>query len=368
MASPKKSKIRVNLGPKIQLYHHKVHSKSPIDLQNPALPILKLAGRSSPQYQFWMLCTVVFFLVGVYGFVFWDTMTQSPRFKVKSNNWEQMRRRFDIHMENVRAKDDNRYDEGLLMHQHQNTGAKPNMVAIGCAITSRAYQDLNLENLQYRLPLLRTLLPSFCNTASSGYDYHFYVSFDVDDSNLQRSDFLNGIYEHFQKVTQTLCPKEANVTLHFVQCSHSRNPAWAQNDAMMEAYLDDAEYYYRVNDDTLMLSPGWTESYVEALGGFDPPFVGVVGPVHKGGNEFILTYDFVHKTHIDIFGYYYPRLFTDWWADDWMTAVYGSERTIKLPGVRLKHTQEAGQRYKVQYDNGELVHYQIAYDRKTLNR
>jgi hypothetical protein len=303
----------------------------------------------------------------MYGTVFWETMTQTPKFRAKINQWEHPRRTFDLHLEN-KDFDDGHDNEEFLSHEDQKRGLKSNTVALGCAMTSRMYKDLTLENLQYRLPLLRTLLPSFCNTASGNFDYHFYVSFDVDDANLQRTDFLNSIHEHFQKVTSTLCPKESNVTLHFVQCSHSHNPAWAQNDAMMEAYLDDMEYYYRVNDDTLMLSPGWTETYIEVLHGFDPPLIGVVGPVHRGGNEFILTYDFVHRTHINIFGYYYPRLFTDWWADDWMTAVYGQERTVKLPGVRLKHTQEAGQRYRVQYNNGELVHYQVAHDRRTLNR
>lgn len=61
--------------------------------------------------------------------------------------------------------------------------------------------------------------------------------------------------------------------------------------------------------------------------GFNPPNVGVVGPLHKGGNEEILTYDFVHRSHIDVFGYYYPRVFTDWWADNWMSQVRTEIRT-----------------------------------------
>ena len=49
--------------------------------------------------------------------------------------------------------------------------------------------------------------------------------------------------------------------------------------------------------------------------------VGVVGPHHQGGNTGILTYDFVHRTHVDIFGFYYPRVFSDWFGDDWITKV-----------------------------------------------
>ena len=99
-----------------------------------------------------------------------------------------------------------------------------------------------------------------------------------------------------------------------VQCNHIGRPAWAQNDAMMEAYIDGMDYGYRVNDDTLFQTPGWTETFINILTSIDPPNIGVVGPNHSGGNIEILTYDFTSSTHIDIFGYHYPKLFTDWFA------------------------------------------------------
>lgn len=64
---------------------------------------------------------------------------------------------------------------------------------------------------------------------------------------------------------------------------------------------------YRVNDDTELTSPGWTEAFIETLARYEPSNVGVVGPMHTGGNEGILTYDFTHKTHITVFGFHYPR-------------------------------------------------------------
>jgi len=94
----------------------------------------------------------------------------------------------------------------------------------------------------------------------------------------------------------------------------------------------------------------------------------VVGPLHKGGNEDILTYDFVHRSHIDIFGYYYPRIFTDWWADTWISHVYGTQRTLKLPGVRLVHTLEVGQRYQVRSSKAKYLKDQLEEDGITLNR
>ncbi len=131
---------------------------------------------------------------------------------------------------------------------------------------------------------------------------------------------------------------------------YSGHPAWAQNDAMMEAYMDNMAYYYRVNDDTVLESTGWTEKLIEQLLRFHPPNVGVAGPWFRDGNIAILTHDFVHRTHVDIFGFYYPRVFTDWFADDWITGVYWPERARKVPGTRIKHTMEMGNRYVVNFE------------------
>lgn len=253
-------------------------------------------------------------------------------------------------------------------HEKNVSSVGVKSIAIGCAITSHNEEHLSLENIAYKLPFLRTLVPSFCKTASAGYEYHFYAAFDMRDPHLIKEQFMEAIYERFNEIVELICPKNSKSFLHFVQCNHNHNPTWAQNDAMMEAYLDHVEYYYRLNDDTLMLTPGWTETFIDGLQGFSPPNVGVVGPLHKGGNEAILTYDFVHRTHIDIFGYYYPRVFTDWWADDWITKVYGDMRTLKMPSVRLIHTGEAGTRYEVKHSRQKFLEEQIKEDQETLER
>ena len=82
----------------------------------------------------------------------------------------------------------------------------------------------------------------------------------------------------------------------------------------------------------------------------DPPQLGVVGPHHKGGNKKILTYDFVHRTHVDILGYYYPHYFTDWFADGWITNTYNvSGHMEKLDDILLVHTMKRGTRYKAKH-------------------
>ena len=43
--------------------------------------------------------------------------------------------------------------------------------------------------------------------------------------------------------------------VQLVHCNHRGKPAWAQNDAMMEAYIDGMDFGYRINDDTLLKTP-----------------------------------------------------------------------------------------------------------------
>ena len=118
-------------------------------------------------------------------------------------------------------------------------------VAIGCAITSHNEEHLSLENIAYKLPFLKSLVPSFCKTISPGFDYHFYIAFDMHDPNFGKEKYLAAIDERFNEDLGLLCPKQSSIQLHFVQCNHNHNPTWAQNDAMIEAYLDNIDYYYR---------------------------------------------------------------------------------------------------------------------------
>jgi hypothetical protein len=117
-----------------------------------------------------------------------------------------------------------------------------------------------------------------------------------------------------------------------------------------------------------MKTGNWTESFIRVLSGYNPPKIGVVGPNHSGGNTGILTYDFVHRTHVDVFGFYYPRLFTDWWGDDWVTMIYRPDRSTKLHEVLLDHTLGLGQRYRTHMEVGGKLAGQLDHDRVTLGR
>lgn len=93
---------------------------------------------------------------------------------------------------------------------------------------------------------------------------------------------------------------------------------------------------------TTSVGVGWQVAFRTALLSLDPPNVGVVGPAVQcypfaGCNTNILTFDCVHATHLRIFPTYYPSLLSDWWLDDWITHVYGPQRTVLAKNVVFTH-------------------------------
>ena len=126
-----------------------------------------------------------------------------------------------------------------------------------------------------------------------------------------------------------------------------------------------------VNDDTHMNTTNWTEQFINQLAQFHPPNVGLVGPVYKEGNTEDLTYNFVHRTHVDIFKCFYPPMFKDWYADSWISRVYKPNNVVKAPTVRISHTMEMGTRYKYSQELAKwldplIVRYQQLYLRKYI--
>ena len=47
-----------------------------------------------------------------------------------------------------------------------------------------------------------------------------------------------------------------------INAAFTGKPAWAQNAAAMEAYLDDSDFIYRINDDTEITTKHWTTEFI----------------------------------------------------------------------------------------------------------
>ena len=132
------------------------------------------------------------------------------------------------------------------------------------------------------------------------------------------------------------------------------------------AYGENCSYMYRINDDSELVTPGWTTLFIQRLMQYEPPLCGVVGPTCHEGNVDILTHDFVHRTHLDIFGHHYPPSLTDYWLDDWITMVYDPHRMTKLPNVQGIHRLNP-MRYTVNFGNQALLAGEVKSGKQALN-
>jgi GT2 family glycosyltransferase len=112
----------------------------------------------------------------------------------------------------------------------------------------------------------------------------------------------------------------------------------AVNKIAKAAYEEGMDYFVRINDDTVFITSNWSTLAIDVLRSYDPPDVGVVGPTCNEGNTgIILTHDMVHRTHLDIFPYYYPPVFENWFSNTWITRVYKPDRSTKLTTWTVEH-------------------------------
>ena len=214
----------------------------------------------------------------------------------------------------------------------RRTAPMQNTIALGCAFTTKdslpPRPNTNSRLALFRqaydmLPFFNIFLRSFCGTMSAGFRYKIFVAYDYDDYYLNDTVVLNKFKESFNLYTKRYCSTEGStVELQMVYCGYSGKPAWSQNDALMKAYEDNFAYYFMVNDDTQISGSGWTEALVKGLANRFPPNFGLVGPQHIGDSQKILTHNFVHKTHVDLFSFFYPRIYETWHGDEWITRVY----------------------------------------------
>ena len=232
----------------------------------------------------------------------------------------------------------------------QKTNTKT-MIAI-CAATHSKSNWRSLDDTALRNRLIPSIQRTISVTDRSQYDFRLYLAADHDDqfwlnnqNNIRTPDWLS-VYVGFYDVPEHKIPF---------------------NPMMRKAYNDGAEYMVRINDDSEFMTSDWVSKTTAKLATYDPPNVGMVGPNCREGNRAIMTHDMVHRTHLDIFEHYYPDVFSAWWIDDWISKVYGPQRSTKMMDWTVKHhTHEHGTRYAVQHHEKQLLSGELEKGRERI--
>jgi hypothetical protein len=192
------------------------------------------------------------------------------------------------------------------------------------------------------IPLFTVLLPSLAKTVEPGFEFRVYVGVDEGDGFYDNDNNEKTVSDWFDKNVASPAHKQGvMVTLKILVFSNkAHKPGPAFNHACKTAYQEGADYLYRVNDDSEFMTT-FAKHFVAELGNRCPPNIGVTGPTCHEGNTQILTHDFTHRQHLEIFDEYYPVELTDWWLDDWVTHVYGAKHTSRVLDVVVKHRLDA---------------------------
>ena len=238
------------------------------------------------------------------------------------------------------------------------------LIAVVLGTTTRGVHNPSPTNMA----LFRTLLPSLVRSLDCEFRYIVVLGYDIGDqyydSNAGMTELLSWYEEHVRNVMINNGIEMNLITVGVNNPGDQPGPATLA--AARAAYNLNADYFYRINDDTEMATR-WPNLLVSALKTL-PDEIGVVGPVCKQGHQGILTHNFVSRVHMHIFSQlYYPVVFTNWYADDWISFVYGESRTLRVMQVEVIHHMTHGQRYKANTSHSFLVKNEVLSGRKLIH-
>ncbi|CAM9341488.1 unnamed protein product [Discosporangium mesarthrocarpum] len=238
------------------------------------------------------------------------------------------------------------------------------LIAICAGSTTRGVLGPSVDTLA----LFRYLLPSIERTADCGFNYVTVIGYDEGDIFFDSEDGRRRVKDWFDRtIGKPAAKRGISIRLELVRVNNKiRKPGPVFTAITKEAYAMGASYFYRVNDDSEMVSP-WARKFVDTLEQMGPPY-GVVGP--ESGNANILVHDFTNRLHMDIFkGQYYPVELTDWYVDDWISTVYGNARTVRAKNCEvIHHTSAHGQRYKADLSKAHMLRQLIVQGTEKIER
>jgi hypothetical protein len=153
-----------------------------------------------------------------------------------------------------------------------------------------------------------TYAAQHCTDDNTVYEYKFFIGIDTSDT--------------FYNDTGTIkFYKEHAVNIEFIKMDvEPGHVTKIWNILAKHVYDVGYDYLYACGDDITFYKKGWIDACVDIL--IHHQNIGVTGP-SSIENPTLLTQCFVHRTHFNIFGFFYPDEIKNWYCDDWMNLIYG---------------------------------------------
>ena len=167
-----------------------------------------------------------------------------------------------------------------------------------------------------------------------------------------------------EKTIRSACSSlSANCTVHPVYSRAGDVSAIANH---MFVTIEEDAYFFRFNDDTVMQTHNWNALAIRALR-TAPTDIGLA-VIHDHAHK-IQTHSFVSALHRQIFGFYFPHHFKNWYEDNWITSAY-VPALHKDTAVSIKHFsgENRGVRYKIESVPRDLLQHAIGTARSRVMR
>lgn len=220
-------------------------------------------------------------------------------------------------------------------------------VALLVPVTSRHRNDATLDATPLSTIFLPTLVKSLQTIDSIFYSFRLYIGYDEGDELYDTSKAESTLVALIKQKSDV----GQGVDLHlsrFLRYADTRSkPCLVWNRLFHAAYDDGCEFFYQCGDDIEFIDAGWVTQFVRALrqgNGF-----GVTGP-YDVRNPRILTQSFVGRSHMEIFGCYFPPEIANIFCDDWITMVYEPKHLYRSNFPRVYNTPSPSGLPDVRYD------------------
>ncbi len=156
-------------------------------------------------------------------------------------------------------------------------------------------------------------MTSFSKTYNPEHQYIFYVGIDNNDILFDNKD----TWDFFD----TYCKENlSNTSIKFISMSNIEKGYLSKmwNRLFHIAFNENCDYFFQCGDDIVFTTENWINDSIDTLKVHKN--IGVTGPINN--NNQILTQTFVHRTHMNIFNFYFPEDIVNWCIDDWINLVY----------------------------------------------
>lgn len=170
--------------------------------------------------------------------------------------------------------------------------------------------------------LFRSFVSSLTPFDLKNFFFSFYIGFDKDDPVFDDPTNLKTLEGIINKL-------EARIPLSvkMIRVSDSeiiKSPARIWSGLANMGYWEGCDYFYQANDDLKIITRNWTLPFVQALQNSPVfPNLGIVFPTDLSYPD-IATQSFVHRTHLDLFGSFYPFSYKNWFSDNWIQLTYSA--------------------------------------------